>query len=577
MSREDFLKNIPLAPDWIANPPPEIKKGSEKRGNLEVAMTHSVDDSSSRARATLDKLSDELARETRGGRNDLLNKAAYTMGGHIATGAITRNEVEASLTAACHRNGLVTNDGESSVEKTIASGIEKGMERPIYLDDAVFVVDETTDIEPISPAPKSEVSLSELTHPPGLVGKIIDWIEASSMFPSRETALPAALGWVAALAGRGYQTPSEARTNIYAVVVAESGHGKDHAGSCIQRLATMAGLKRFIGPARFMSASGLRETLMEKPSVLCIQDEYGGVLRQIDGPKVGIHNEMIRYDMLQLFSQAKESYMGAAYASTRAVELCNPNLIVLGMSTPGDFWSAVSSARASDGFLARFLIFNITTKKPGKVTPVAKRSSPPQRLIDDSRALYSAIYGTGNLSGTLVSGAQEFPAKTVDMTDEAISAFDAFYQRTDDAKVDGEEQRKPFLDRAAEHALKLALIVAVGVDPKNPVINFPIMKWGIDLAWLATCSMINEADARIADNERQRIFKRIVAIIKKAGPKGATLSHIAKRLDGSVYTALRDEIIRDAQESGEIKLREIPPSSVGGRPSKRYVHREFVA
>ena len=307
MSREDYLKNIPFAPNWIANPPPEIKKGSAKRGNLEVALTHPVDESSSRARAVLDRLSDELARELAGGRNDLLNKAAFTMGGYVATGAITREEVEASLTMACHRNGLVADDRIAAVEKTIASGIGKGMERPIVLEDAAIVEDDINDIEPSTLPPKSELSLSDLTYPPGLVGEIVDWIEASSSMPSREVALAAALGWVAALAGRGFETPRRARTNLFLITVAPSGFGKDLPGACISSLASASGLDRFIGPARFMSASGLRETLMEQPSVLCILDEFGGFLRQIDGPKVGLHNEMIARICYNCFRARKTS------------------------------------------------------------------------------------------------------------------------------------------------------------------------------------------------------------------------------------------------------------------------------
>ncbi|WP_143197795.1 hypothetical protein [Bradyrhizobium sp. AS23.2] len=349
MSREDYLKNVPFAPDWIVNPPPDIKKGSAERGNLEVALNHLVNEASSRARATLDKLSDELARESHGGRNDMLNRAAYTMGGHIATGAITRDEVEASLTMACHRNSLVADDGNAAVKKTIASGIGKGMEHPIFPAD-VSAANEYDDVEPSALPPKSELSLSDLTRPPGLVGDIIDWIEASSEFPSRELALGAALGWVATLAGRGFETPSRARTNLYLIALAPSGYGKDHAGSCVGSLAIASGLDRFIGPARFMSASALRETLIGQPSILCIQDEFGGILRQIDGPGVGIHSEMIRFDMLGLFSRAKDFYQGAAYAQNRAVKLFNPNLSIYGMSTPAEFWNAVTSSRNADGF-----------------------------------------------------------------------------------------------------------------------------------------------------------------------------------------------------------------------------------
>ncbi|WP_438275128.1 AAA family ATPase [Nitrobacter sp.] len=141
MSRDDYLKDIPFPPDWIANPPTHLVRGSVKRGNLEVAPTHSVDESSLYARAVLDKLSSELARETRGGRNDMLNKVAYTMGGHIAGNAIERAEVEAALTSACHRNGLMK-DGAAAVEKTIASGINSGMLRPIVSEDASIADDD---------------------------------------------------------------------------------------------------------------------------------------------------------------------------------------------------------------------------------------------------------------------------------------------------------------------------------------------------------------------------------------------------------------------------------------------------
>jgi hypothetical protein len=355
VSRDDYLKNIPFAPDWIANPPAHLVKGSAKRANLGVVPARSVDESTSHARSVLDNLAGELARETRGGRNDMLNKAAFTMGGFIGAGAIERAEVEAALTTACDRSGLMKDDGPSSVEKTISSGIGKGMTRPIATNDTA-TVECDTDIEPAAPAPMSGLTLPDLTRPPGLVGQIIDWIEASAEFPSRELALGAAIGFVATIAGRGFETPSRARTNLYMIALAPSGYGKDHPASCISTLAMKAGAERFIGPARFMSASALRDTLMDNPSVLCIQDEFGGILRQIDGPNVGVHNAMIRTDLLGFFSRAKDFYPGAAYANIKGVRLFNPNLSILGLSTPSDFWSAVTSARGSDVFCSSISI-----------------------------------------------------------------------------------------------------------------------------------------------------------------------------------------------------------------------------
>src|ERR1700728_3927732 len=96
-------------------------------------------------------------------------------------------------------------------------------------------------------------SLSDLTNPGGVVSEIIDWIVSSSSRPSRELALAATLPFVGALIGRRFASPTDLRTNFYAVGLAGSGFGKDHARTQLKRLLTAAGLGRFSGPSRFMS------------------------------------------------------------------------------------------------------------------------------------------------------------------------------------------------------------------------------------------------------------------------------------------------------------------------------------
>jgi hypothetical protein len=465
--------------------------------------------------------------------------------------------------------GVEINDADAAAlaERVIAAAAEKEVQQ--------METNDGDDFELATLPPKAELSLCDLTHPPGLVGKIVDWIEASAEFPSREMALGAAIGFVATIAGRGFETPSRARTNLYIVALAPSGYGKDHPASCINTLAMKAGVDRFIGPARFMSASALRETMMGNPSVLCIQDEFGGILRQIDGPNVGIHNAMIRTDLLGYFSRAKDFYAGAAYASIREVKLFNPNLSILGLSTPSDFWSAVTSARGSDGFLPRFLLFNIDTPKSKRVKPNASGGHPPADLVEAVRALYCAVYGSGNLAGTLATGARPFEARVVNFTDEANAALDDFERRIETATEQGDEKRAPFLNRAREHAIKLALTVAVGVNAKNPVVDLPTIRWAIDLAWLSTCSMIQEAESKIADNDRQRVYNLIYDHVRKAGHEGITAGRLRDRLAGTVSASNWKEIVEELRHTGRILLADFKPKT--GRPSKRYVAREFFA
>ncbi|WP_114943489.1 bifunctional DNA primase/polymerase [Microvirga calopogonii] len=421
------------------------------------------------------------------------------------------------------------------------------------------------DAEPDALMP--DAPLSALTRPPGLVGEIVDWIEGSAEYPSRELALGAALGWVAALAGRGFETPSRARTNLYLVGLAPSGFGKDHAGACIMSLAQQTGLDRFLGPARFMSASGLRESLMEQPSILCIQDEFGGIIRQIDGPKVGLHNEMIRYDILGMFSRAKDFYGGSAYAQTRAVKLYNPNLCLYGLSTPDDFWSALSTARSADGFLPRFLLFNVEGPKPARVTPRLNGGNPPSSLVEGSRAVYEAVYRRGNLSEQ-AHGARPFKATVVDLTPEAEALAESFGDRIGQALLAFDAKAHPVLNRAREHALKLALTVAVGANPTEPLITSNVMKWAIDLAWYSTCTLAREIEFKVADNDRQRAFNRILEIVRKAGPSGIAKGKIVHKLNGTLKKNEREELIEEAEMTGRIISRLHKPAT--GRPGYRY-------
>jgi hypothetical protein len=98
---------------------------------------------------------------------------------------------------------------------------------------------------------------------------------------------PTLIPFAGALLGRRFASQTDLRTNFYTVALADSGYGKDHARTQIKRLITAAGLERFSGPNRFMSATALRNSVSTKPSCLCMVDEFGGMMRQINDPRPG--------------------------------------------------------------------------------------------------------------------------------------------------------------------------------------------------------------------------------------------------------------------------------------------------
>ncbi len=409
----------------------------------------------------------------------------------------------------------------------------------------------------------SDTVLSDLTNPGGVVNDIVDWIVSSSDRPSRELALSAVLPFVGALIGRRFASPTDLRTNIYSVALAGSGYGKDHARTQLKRLFTAAGLDRFAGPNRFMSASGLRNAVMAKPSSFCMVDEFGGMMRQMNDKKAGIHSLLIRSDLLEMFSSASTFFEGAAYAGTSPETIYNPNLCVYGTSTPEDFWNSVSSLNTFDGLLPRFLLFNITGNKPDRVVASNTVYDVPETLVKACQALVLAGRSGGNLAHTDHGGVASKPT-IVRYSDEAAAELARFETFIEEAVSPPESQ--PILNRAKEHAIKLALTVSVATDWQTPIITGDAMKWAVQLAWLSTCTMIEETCDRISDNQRESDLKRILGHIKRAGKDGITEGKIADRC-GSIDRKRRDELLADLILSDRVEVRQ---NSTKGRTKKRF-------
>ena len=72
----------------------------------------------------------DLARAANGQRNAALNRAAYQLGQLVGSAAIERARVESALAAAAATCGLVDDDGEEAVRRTIKSGLDAGAAQP---------------------------------------------------------------------------------------------------------------------------------------------------------------------------------------------------------------------------------------------------------------------------------------------------------------------------------------------------------------------------------------------------------------------------------------------------------------
>jgi len=110
---------IPQAPAWLL----ELLREQKSKPNREAQY----------AQAALRNCANELAAQRKPGRNNALNVAALKMGTMAARNWISSAEVADALYSACRLNGLAQEDGDDSVQRTLASGFEAGLQRP-HLD-----------------------------------------------------------------------------------------------------------------------------------------------------------------------------------------------------------------------------------------------------------------------------------------------------------------------------------------------------------------------------------------------------------------------------------------------------------
>lgn len=212
--------------------------------------------------------------------------------------------------------------------------------------------------ETVSPVIPSNNFLDNI--PDGLVKDIYNWILDTSFDPQPILALAATLCCVGTIKGHYVKTTSNLRTNILATGLLPSGYGKDHARKCVANIMTQAGLvKRMSG--RPASVQGLIGCLFYDGGVKLLQlDEFGRLLQSIKDKNGSPHIKEIADEIIIFFSSAGTTYYGREQSNrkenpTRIIE--QPCLSIYGVTIPENFYDALNSREAIDGFLSRWLVF----------------------------------------------------------------------------------------------------------------------------------------------------------------------------------------------------------------------------
>lgn len=429
---------------------------------------------------------------------------------------------------------------------TLKGGAEKAIE-----------VDKTPQLPIEEPKPYFAPKMAlELFSAPGLVGKIMKWMNETALFPLPELELAGAIALAGIILGHKVKTKTDLRSNMMVMGICTSGAGKDHVRKCIKSFLRCVDLSNLLGGKPKSGAAVITMAAKNYGRCLWIPDEMGRMLLSISGKYAAGHQLEIPTNIMELSTTANSVFHGDELANrdgkTPRVDIDQPCFCVYGVSTPDNLYAAMSSKQAIDGFLSRWTIFEVENPYEEEDEDVNIYEEeynlyPPEELIAEVKEWESRpCYNKTTLSPEPV---------LVPYTKESVKIIGSFYRsvrkkiRTEARNaMCGEDAFSSIWSRAAEHANKLALCAH-----ENGEISEEVMKWGIEVAKFCAEKMTREVAENISDNEHEANVKKVLAVIRRF-PRGIVRGELSKKTPWLRDHRHRKDILDFLQESGQIEM-----------------------
>ena len=381
---------------------------------------------------------------------------------------------------------------------------------------------DTVGSSPTTPTnlPKLQATKEKLylTPPPGLVGEIANFIYQAAPRPVPEIAIAAAIGLMAGICGRAYNVSSTG-LNQYVLLLAKTGRGKEAIQSGISKLISavrqqVPTIEECVGPDEIASGPALYKYLHKNSCFVSILSEFGLRLQQISDAYGNGPNVSLRRMILQLY--AKSGYNDVAHPSIYSDKdkninaIASPSFSILGESTPHTFYRNLTEEMISEGLLPRFLLIEYNGDRVEENVNHAQ-AKPSFELIDKLAACAA--------NSAQVQNAQPRRVITVSL-DEASQKLSNKYSKRCDDFINNKKNNEVIIElwnRAHLKVLKLAAIVAVGVNMWNPIIEKEHLEWAIGMvdADIAALTARFEEGMIGANTQEVKQIDEVIRVIKE--------------------------------------------------------------
>lgn len=325
----------------------------------------------------------------------------------------------------------------------------------------------------LAPLDSSAISL-----PPGLVGKVADYVYRSAVRQVPEVALAAAIALCAGIAGRAYNI-SGTGLNQYVILIGTTGIGKESAGNGMDLLCQAASaqvpmVSMYRGPSNFSSGPAIYRCLDKQPCFMAALGEIGLTMQGWCSPSANETKRDIRRVLLDVYSKSgfsnvlRENAYSDTAKNTGVIQA--PALTMLGDATPESFYQGLTVSHIAEGLIPRFLVIESEALRMHR-NPNAF-CLPPQDLVDEFAQFVSVAVATQQHNTVC-------PVRVDTLAQAMLDGFDR--EATDRINHAAGDVVKQLWNRAHLKALKLAALIAAGCAPHAPVITQEIALWAIAL------------------------------------------------------------------------------------------------
>jgi len=424
---------------------------------------------------------------------------------------------------------------------------------------------ESLQIAPVK-ANSPQVIPDILLSPPGIVGGIATFITQSAFRPQPVFAINGALSLCAAVLARKVRC-GRVRTNLYLCSLGGTGSGKEHARQVIKQIMADTGRESQLGGENIASGQAILTRTAETPNVLYQIDEFGDFLHAAQNPNAGGHKAEIVTNLMRLYGNTNGIFKGTDYASSlresKALEY--PCLNLHATTTPETFYASLGSRDLANGFLNRMLVCETPTPLPKK-NRKANLGRTPENIIQWIRSI-DALTGQGNLQG--LNPAEPFEIMHDTASDQVMDAFEQWTEEQVERHIGTGVDA--LWNRAAEHAEKIALILAMGDNAAR--IEQQHAEWAVTFVRYWTQYLADAVSQHVADSPTQALEQEIRRLVGQRGAQGMTARELTQysRKFKQAPPAMREAALKWLSNSSrEIQLAEIP--SLSGRGKKRLAY-----